>query len=34
MGRVIDEKKEVNILFKYYEKAIEGRNFHYQNYNT
>lgn len=20
--------------FKYYEKAIEGRNFHYQNYNT
>ncbi|MBD5440231.1 MAG: hypothetical protein HDR33_04325 [Treponema sp.] len=22
------------ILFKYYEKAIEGRNFHYQNYNT
>lgn len=29
-----DEEKEFNILFKYYEKAIEGRNFHYQNYNT
>lgn len=23
-----------NCIFKYYEKAIEGRNFHYQNYNT
>lgn len=23
-----------NYIFKYYEKAIEGRNFHYQNYNT
>ena len=29
-----DEEKEFNTLFKYYEKAIEGRNFHYQNYNT
>ena len=26
----MDEKKEFKILFKYYEKAIEGRNFHYQ----
>ncbi|WP_443741608.1 RipA family octameric membrane protein [Treponema berlinense] len=34
MGRVIDEKKEFDNVFKYYEKAIEGRNFHYQNYNT
>ncbi len=23
-----------NCIFKYYEKAIEGRNFHYHNYNT
>lgn len=30
----MDEKKEFNTLFKYYEKAIEGRNFHYKNYNT
>ena len=30
----MDEQKEFKILFKYYEKAIEGRNFHYQNYNT
>lgn len=29
-----DEEKEFNTLFKYYEKAIEGRNFHYKNYNT
>ena len=25
---------EFDRCFKYYEKAIEGRNFHYQNYNT
>lgn len=29
-----DENKFDIPLFKYYEKAIEGRNFHYQNYNT
>ena len=29
-----DEEKDLNTLFKYYEKAIEGRNFHYKNYNT
>lgn len=38
--KAINLKKEDCILdkfdkcFKYYEKAIEGRNFHYQNYNT
>lgn len=25
---------EFDACFRYYEKAIEGRNFHYQNYNT
>lgn len=25
---------EFDVCFRYYEKAIEGRNFHYQNYNT
>lgn len=29
-----DDCSEFDICFKYYEKAIEGRNFHYQNYNT
>lgn len=30
-----DSKNEnFDKCFKYYEKAIEGRNFHYQNYNT
>ena len=29
-----DDCNEFDICFKYYEKAIEGRNFHYQNYNT
>lgn len=42
-GEKMNEEKEQNFnsttnkfetLFKYYEKAIEGRNFHYQNYNT
>lgn len=28
------EKTEFEICFKYYEKAIEGRNLHYQNYNS
>jgi len=27
------ENPEFEICFRYYEKAIEGRNFHYQNYN-
>lgn len=27
------ENPEFEICFQYYEKAIEGRNFHYQNYN-
>lgn len=25
---------EFDVCFRYYEKAIEGRNFHYNNYNT
>lgn len=29
-----EKKKEFNRIFRYYEKAIDGRNFHYQNYNT
>ncbi len=28
------KEDKFNCIFKYYEKAIEGRNFHYQNYNT
>lgn len=28
------ENDKFDNCFKYYEKAIEGRNFHYQNYNT
>ena len=28
------KEDKFNRIFKYYEKAIEGRNFHYQNYNT
>lgn len=27
-------QKEFDRCFRYYEKAIEGRNFHYQNYNA
>lgn len=27
-------KSKFDICFKYYEKAIDARNFHYQNYNT
>lgn len=29
-----ENEKEFNRIFRYYEKAIDGRNFHYQNYNT
>lgn len=29
-----DCNSEFDICFKYYEKAIEGRNLHYQNYNS
>ena len=28
------KKDKFDICFKYYEKAIEARNFHYKNYNT
>ena len=28
------DHSEFDVCFRYYEKAIEGRNFHYQNYNT
>lgn len=27
-------QNEFDQCFRYYEKAIEGRNFHYQNYNA
>ena len=35
----MDKEKNENtddfeVCFNFYEKAIEGRNFHYQNYNT
>lgn len=29
-----ENENEFNRIFQYYEKAIDGRNFHYQNYNT
>lgn len=33
-GVFLRMSKEFDNCFKYYEKAIEGRNLHYQNYNT